>query len=225
MEINNLHASPLVASAKQARRPTRWWIAYPFSVITFMIIGGAVQAVATRFVTFSETSVTAQIVEAFTFGATFLAIALWVRFKEGRSVRSLGFLGSGALPRLALGIVIGAGMLTLAVVVLILLGQYHQAPAPAGATVGWPALLPFLLLAVQWLIQSSTEETISRGYQIQVGALQLPGWLALLIPGLIHALHLVLVVVLLAIGIVYQARELRSGRAIFGLPQRVSETH
>lgn len=37
-----------------------------------------------------------------------------------------------------------------------------------------------------------------------------------------HALHLVLVVVLLVVGIVYQARERRVGRAIWGLPTQVS---
>lgn len=37
-----------------------------------------------------------------------------------------------------------------------------------------------------------------------------------------HALYWVLVVVLLAVGIVYQARELRAGRAILGLPKQVS---
>lgn len=193
MDLGNLKQSALVSAAEEARWPTRWWLAYLVSIIVMiMIVGAVVQGIAQQIFVIEEGSIAAQIAEAATFAATFLAMALWVRFKEGRPANSLGFRGDGAVQRFGLGIVIGAAMLTLSVLVMIILGQYQQVAPSENATVGWPALLPFVLLLGVWVIQASTEETISRGYQIQVGALQLPGWVAVLLPGLIFAgLHFV----------------------------------
>ncbi|MCB0111077.1 MAG: DUF4203 domain-containing protein [Caldilineaceae bacterium] len=53
------------------------------------------------------------------------------------------------------------------------------------------------------------------------GATGITAGLAGLFGGLPSALHLLLVVVLLAVGIVYQARELRAGRAVIGLREPV----
>lgn len=193
MQLNNLRASPLVTAATEARRLTRWWLAYLVGVVgAIIVVGAIVKGAAGALVPTTDTSLGGQIVEGVTFLATFLALAAWVRFKEGRPVSSLGFRGTGALKRFALGVVIGAGMLTTSVLILLALGQYQQIAPAAGATVGWPALVPALLVLGIWTVQASTEETITRGYFIQVGALQLPGWIAFLVPGLIFsALHFV----------------------------------
>lgn len=190
MEINNLKPSPLVEGAAEAKRPTRWWLAYLVSVVGFIILGGALFGFPLGSV-FQPApgSIGAQLMESVTFLGSVLAVALWVRFKEGRPVSSLGFRGTGALRRFLIGMAIGAAMITLSVLLLLITGQYHAVSGPAGGTSGLAAVPIVLFLAVaHWTIQASTEETITRGYQVQVGALQLPGWVAVLAPGLIFSL-------------------------------------
>jgi len=192
VQLNNLQASPIVAWAREARRPTQWWLAYVYGIVVCIIIAGAIVSGIASSIGFNlGTSLGGQVVEGFTFLGTFLALAAWVRFKEGRPVSSLGFRGTGVLQRFAVGLGIGAGLLTLTVLILLALGQYTVVPPSPGSTVGWAALVPTLLLAIIWTVQSSTEETIMRGYFIQVGALQLPGWVAFVVPALVFSgLHL-----------------------------------
>lgn len=190
MDTNNLRESALIKMATEAKRPTSWWLAYLVSVIGGIIIVGAI---AGRLIGLvfepAPGSIGGQLRETVIFAATFGALALWVRFKEGRPVSSLGFRGTGALKRFVIGIGIGAGLLTISALLLILLGQYHPVEGPAGSVSGWAALLPVLLLVVfHWTIQASTEETIMRSYMVQMGALQLPGWVAVLLPGVIFSL-------------------------------------
>ena len=102
-------------------------------------------------------------------------------------MRSLGFFPEQALKRVLIGLLIGAGLITVSVLALAALGQYQLvAPGPKAIT-GRAAVLPFLLLLAPLDRPGLLEETVSRGYQLQVGGLQLPGWLALLIPGLIFS--------------------------------------
>lgn len=190
MKINNLRESALVEMATEAKRPTRWWLAYPLSVIVpMMVVAFIVQTLIGMVYQPATGSIGAQLVEAVMFLSAFATLALWVRFKEGRPVSSLGFRGPQPLQRFLVGVALGALLLIVSVLSMIVAGQYQAvAPQPGGLN-GWAALLPALLLGVaHWSIQSSTEETISRGYQLQVGALQLPGWLAILLPGVIFSL-------------------------------------
>jgi len=188
MNINNLKESPLVSAAEAARWPTRWWLAYLISLpVLLFVVGGVAAMVSSLVVPHGDRGIAGQFTEAFNSAVMFLALFLWVRFKEKRPVRSLGYPSGEALKRFLIGILIGAGMLTASVLSLEVLGQYQLiAPGPRAIS-GAAAILPFLLLAVHWIIQASMEETVSRGYQLQVGGLQLPGWLALLIPGLIFS--------------------------------------
>lgn len=190
MHINNLRESALVEMATEAKRPTRWWLAYLFSVVVLiMVVGAVVQALIAIVFQPAEGSIGGQVVEALMFLATFGALALWVRLKEGRPVSSLGFRGAGALQRFLVGVAIGALLLIVSVVLLLVVGLYRPIAPPAGGLSGWAAVIPALLLGVfHWAIQSSTEEAITRGYQVQMGALQLPGWLAILLPGAIFSL-------------------------------------
>jgi membrane protease YdiL (CAAX protease family) len=127
--------------------------------------------------------------ETVAFLGSLLAVALWVRFKEGRPFSSLGFRGTDPLRRFLIGMAIGAAMITLSVLLLLITGQYQAVDGPAGGASGLAAVPIALFLAVaHWTLQASTEETITRGYQVQVGALQLPGWVAILAPGLIFSL-------------------------------------
>jgi len=193
MNLNNLQESPLVQAATEAKRPTSWWLAIILTVLIAIIgISILVQEVIIKSLfDYVEHGIEAQIAETVMFAATFLAVAAWVYFKEGRPVRSLGFLGSGGLRRFLIGLAMGAGMLTFSVVLMLLLGQYERGEPVEGGLVGLAALLPALLLVCHWAIQSSTEETLMRGYLVQTSALQLPGWVAVLIPAvLFSSLHM-----------------------------------
>lgn len=193
MELQNLHASPLVAAAKEARRPTRWWIAAIYAVIVGIMVAGSIGlGLYTSYVQAPEGSIGAQFGELFSNAMSLVVLWLWLRFKEVRPFSSLGFRGGDALRRFLTGLVIGAGLLTLSVLSLLVLGDYQTAPGAAGGLSGGAALLPVLLVALVWIVQSSTEETLMRGYLLQTGGLQLPGWVAILIPALIFSgLHFV----------------------------------
>jgi len=193
MNVANLKESPLVSGAEEVTRPTRWWWGYLFSLVLLFIVGAIVSLIVGAFFTVEPKSMSAQFNEGAVSLGTLLALALWVHFKEGRPVSSLGFRGSGALGRLGLGILIGAGMMTLSVIILLILDQYHQNTPSAGTVVGWSALIPFFILLLgHWLFQASMEETVFRGYLTQIGTLHLPGWLAILLPGLIFSgLHFI----------------------------------
>jgi hypothetical protein len=124
MDLGNLKQSPLVAAAEAARRPTRWWLAYLVSIIgMIMIVGALIQSFLQQILTIEEGSITAQIAEAMTFAGMLLTLVVWVRFKEGRSIKSLGFSGGGAVQRFALGIVIGAAMISQTILVMVIKGQ------------------------------------------------------------------------------------------------------
>lgn len=190
MNLNNLKESPLVQGSTEAKRPTRWWVAALITVIVGIFILSVVVSLLVGMVyNPPPNSIGAQLIETIIMLVTFLAAAAWVRFKEGRAVSSLGFRGSGALRRFVVGVAIGAGLLAISVLLLITLGQYEMSPPVEGGLGGAAALLPALILLVaHWTVQSSTEETLMRGYLVQTNALQLPGWLAILIPGIIFAL-------------------------------------
>ena len=191
MKINALDKSALVEAAAEAVRPTRWWLAMLLSIVVGVIIVGAVvETVYTGLVPNVSGSLQAQMLELFTNAGTLLALWAWLRFKERRAFSSVGFRGGRAIPKFLAGIAIGAGMMMLCVAVLLGLGQYQVVAAPAGGASGSVAIVPVLLLALVWTVQSSTEETVMRGYLLQTSARQLPGWLAILAPGvLFSAVH------------------------------------
>lgn len=186
VNINGMRESLLVQHAREARRPTRWWLAALF--IVFVGILGAQfvgQSLFGLFATPEEGSIGAQISEIVTNGLGLLVLWAWLRFKEGRAFSSVGLRGVDALRKFTIGVAIGAGLLTLSVVALLVVGQYGRVPVPAGGSDGLAALLPALLLVGVWVVQASTEEIFTRGYLLQTGGLQLPGWVALLFPALL----------------------------------------
>lgn len=184
---------PLVQGAAEAKRPTRWWlVAMMIPVVFIIVIGGAVNVAYSALIPYESGSLAAQGMEFFTNGAAVLGLWLWLRYKEQRPFSSLGFRGGRMLPKFGIGLAIGAGMSTLTVAILLLTGQYQMVPAPPNAVGGVAALLPVILLVIVWTMQSSTEEILMRGYLLPTSALQLPGWFAILIGGLLFSgLHFV----------------------------------
>jgi membrane protease YdiL (CAAX protease family) len=183
-----LHESPLVQGASQTQRPTAWWLAVILIFAVGVIgVGAVVEMLYAQWISPLPGSLAAQWQEFFTNAGGLVALWAWLRFKERLAFASVGFAGGGALSRFGIGLAIGAGLITLAVLVLWVTGQYQRVPTPPIALGGAPALLPVLLLAVMWTVQSSTEEAFMRGYLMQTSALQLPGWLSILLPGLIFS--------------------------------------
>ncbi|RLY92329.1 CPBP family intramembrane metalloprotease [Kocuria tytonicola] len=89
-----------------------------------------------------------------------LALLAWVKFKEKRSIRSVG-LTAGAFRGLLVGSLVGFGMTAIVVAVNLIAGT---------ATLGsfsWGALGGVLIVLVGFAIQSSTEEIVFRGYLSQ----------------------------------------------------------
>lgn len=124
------------------------------------------------------------------FGTTALLLFAWVRLKEGRPFSSLGFRGSRRLGRFALGLLLGAGLMTLGVLIPTLLGE--MATGISTHTVsGTAAILPLIPLLVVFILQASTEEAVFRGYMLPMGMRQLPTWAAVLGTSVIFAaLHI-----------------------------------
>ncbi len=183
--------SELVQAATGAERPTRWWLAYIVSVACFVVPGSIIIPGMDAILDYGDGSATAQIVEGVAWLVTFVLLVMWVAYKERRPGRTIGFIGPGGLQRFGLGLLIGALMMAAVTLLTIAFGQYERVDAPEGVTSGASALIPVILLLGVWIIQGSTEETANRGYQLQVGALQLPGWLAVALPGLLFmSLHL-----------------------------------
>lgn len=176
--------SPLVAMANEARRPTRWWLAWPVGVLIALVglmigtvVGGAVLGNP------AEGEPKAQYLEVFGFGITALLLFVWVRLKEGRPFSSLGFRGSR---RFLLGLVIGAAMMSLGVLIPTLLGDMATGISVHSLS-GTAAILPLIPLLVVFILQGSTEEAVFRGYMLPMGMRQLPVWAAVLGTSVIFA--------------------------------------
>jgi uncharacterized protein len=181
----DLNSSPLVSAANEARRPTRWWWAI---VVTMGVGVVAVGTLVEAIVPVVPGSIAEQLLEVVTNGLALVVLALWVVFKERRRFSSVGFRGGRALPRAITGFALGAVLVGIVAVILVAIGVYTPIAAPAGSTSGLPALLPALLLVAAVAVQSSAEETITRGYLLQVFAQQMPAWAAILVPSVIFTL-------------------------------------
>lgn len=182
-----VRSSRLVRMADEAARPSAWWLGWLVAIA--IIVGGAsVGSLIGKVVLGSptETDPTYQYGELFSFGLTLLLLYLWVRFKERRPLRSVGFRPGRDWRLLPLGFLVGAAMMAVGVLLGLATGQY----AAGGSThtlSGGSALLALLPLLVVFVLQGSTEETVTRGYMLQIGGRQLPGWVAVLASSVIFA--------------------------------------
>ncbi|MDK3075291.1 type II CAAX endopeptidase family protein [Sedimentitalea sp. JM2-8] len=175
----DLKRNPLVGLADVAKRPSRWWAAWIVTIVIILTGGIAGTIVGAAVLGDDVKSPLHQYSELFVFGFTLLALFLWVRLKEGRPLSTVGFRGAGGVRKFALGLAIGGAMMALPVLFLLIVGIY-EAGASYHTVSGTAALLPIVPLLAVFAIQGSTEEAVVRGYMLQMGARQLPGWAAIL---------------------------------------------
>ena len=184
----DIRTSPLVEMADEAKRPTRWWLGWIVAVLIVVVGGAGGQAIGSAVLGSPEPDDPKyQFGEFFSFGFTLVALLLWVVLKEGRPFSSLGFRGGNPVGKLAFGVVIGALMMAAGVLALTVMGQYETG-ASQHTNVGSEALALLLPLAVVFLLQASTEEAVTRGYMLQIGGLQLPGWVAVIATSVIFSI-------------------------------------
>lgn len=176
----DLRGNELIAMADEAERPTRWWLGWIVAFVILAGVGGIGQGIG--FLALGKPDhddVRYQYIEGFMFGATVLGLWAWLRFKERRPLSSLGFRGPRAITRFLLGVLAGSTMITVVVLVLLATGDYDTGMSDHTRT-GTGAVLLLLPLAALFVVQASTEESLTRGYMLQVAGRQLPGWAAIL---------------------------------------------
>jgi len=176
----DIRESPLVQGAAEAERPTLWWAGWLFvvGVCVFLVslgLGSGVNAILGNPASGSPLS---QLSEMITFAIDIGIIALWVVKKERRPFSSLGFRGSKPFGRVAIGFGIGIAAFVIPAVVLLAVGQLGDGRS-AHTSSGVDALLLAGLLLLPFVVQSTGEEILTRGYMLQVGGLQLPSWVAI----------------------------------------------
>lgn len=103
----------------------------------------------------------------FVFGLIYAFAWLWLRFVEGRSFRTIGFVPRRGALRFLAGFGAGVGSLALTVVLMAAFGVIQEDTARDPGTVGMAALVTALLIAGAWCIQGTAEEVLTRGYLLQ----------------------------------------------------------
>jgi CAAX protease family protein len=186
----NVKLSPHVKADDSAKRPTHWIVAVIITLVLGLFVAGSTASLNFEAV-FGKSeagSIKAQLSELFVFLFTLAIIFIWVKFKEGRPFRTVGFLGGGGLKKFGLGFVVGAVLIVLPTATLLLSGQYVHDVSRVGATLGSSALWIVVLLLIVWVVQATTEEIAMRGYLLQTFGRQLPAWVAVLVPAILFAI-------------------------------------
>ena len=99
-----------------------------------------------------------------------IAIFLWVRLFEKRSIASMGFHGLGSgLFKFARGGLFA--FLSMAAMAFGMQAIGYAEGSPAEVPTSWMLVWPLLILMLGWIVQGSTEEIVTRGLLFQsVGA-------------------------------------------------------
>lgn len=184
-----VRSSRLIRMADEARRKVPWWIAWPATLVIMLGAGAAGSQLGQMALgNPPDGSPLSQYIEVFAFGLTLLAMFLWVRVVEGRRFRTLGFTSARTgWKKLGLGFLLGGAMMGAGVAFGLLSGQLTFG-ASAHALIGWESLLPLIPLVFVFILQGTTEETLTRGYMLQTSARGMPGWLAIVASSIVFAL-------------------------------------
>ena len=124
------------------------------------------------------------------FGASSLAMLLWVRLVENRPLASMGLRRQDALKRFVRGVLLGLAFNVAVVLAIYALGGYTlKAIAPALHVPGAVGLIALFFLG--FAIQSSTEEIMMRGWVLSAMAARFGLVVAVVVNAVVFAaLHL-----------------------------------
>ncbi|MCT4620474.1 MAG: CPBP family intramembrane metalloprotease [Marinisporobacter sp.] len=163
----------LFLEAKGARYLPNIIVALILSVVFLVggeIIGGIAMGVTGIFIfQSSNLSPLMGMMEQLIFGFLFVSLLIfaWVKFVEKRKISSMGFFKENLMKKYMIGFIVGMGMFTLVVSILAVTGHIqidHNPSTPTGLAV----LSSILIILPGWMIQSATEEILSRGWMMNV---------------------------------------------------------
>jgi membrane protease YdiL (CAAX protease family) len=129
---------------------------------------------------------------SFTFIFISLLLFAWVKFVEERNISSLGFCKESFIKKYLIGFVFGFAMFTAVILLLFITGHLVIDRNPV-IPVGISALSSILIILPGWIIQSGTEEVLTRGWLMNVIGARYNVHLGLFISsslfGLLHVLN------------------------------------
>ncbi|MEZ4569969.1 MAG: type II CAAX endopeptidase family protein [Thermomicrobiales bacterium] len=160
--------------ARQAARPTRWWVV-PLLLFLFSLAGAPgsfipLESAADAGLWWSAAESVGFLTAAYI--PVLLLVLLWIWRRERRRPSSLGLSPRGAVQYSLYGFGFGAGMIGLGVALLATSGN-TSFTFDQTSTTGWIALAPGLAVLGGWIVQGFTEEIMFRGWMLQNSGAQL----------------------------------------------------
>lgn len=159
--------------ARQAKRPTRWWIIPPL-LLAFTLAG--IGGLAFTLEEAEEAGLWNSAIEtvgflALTYLPVILPIYIWIKKREQRPFWTIGLERRGAIEKFGVGFVFGFILMSVGAGTAIILGAEVD-PGRAEA-VGLEAIAPALVVLVGWAIQGTVEEMMFRGWLLPATGVQL----------------------------------------------------
>ncbi|MCP5060917.1 MAG: CPBP family intramembrane metalloprotease, partial [Ignavibacteriae bacterium] len=160
--------------------------------VIFLAIAGTLTQLVFAPLFFGESNEAAKWVrEVFTlivlFGTAIALIFLWIRFFEGRSISSLGFIKEGAVKSYLSGFAFGIILNTIVVLIMAMFGSIEIAAESTNIT-GVNAIGIVVLFLFGFVVQGAGEEILSRGWMFQVIGARYKPWIGVLITSIFFAL-------------------------------------
>ncbi|MCY6483045.1 type II CAAX endopeptidase family protein [Clostridium aestuarii] len=159
----------LFKEAKKAKFLPNIIVAYILAIA--FLIGGEILGIVTSKVfkvsLYGSNSIRMMFDLIFSFGFVALVIFTWVKFIEKRNISSVGFSKINFIKKYFMGFISGVVMFSSVVMILGITGHIVIDKTPT-APVGMAALSSVLIILPGWIIQSGTEEILSRGWLMNV---------------------------------------------------------
>lgn len=184
----------LAAVARSQNSWLNWQAALmmPVKVILCLEIGVGLGLVISSILYWFTPSTLFEVVDPIVFDLMSFLVALllamgWVFWLEKRPIVGLGFYRKGAGKELLKGWGIGLAMISTVVLIQWGLGAIE----PLTMAVSWTGLFNLLVLAPFWLLQSGTEEVLTRGWLLPVVGKKTQLWIGVTVSSLLFSfLHL-----------------------------------
>lgn len=157
--LNNFIYRP-VEEAKSAKRLNNFIILFILQFV-FMLIGVIVGSLTKLLPV--PVVVRQSLMPLISFSITLLLTRLWIVKREGRKFNSIGLFRTGALRCYFKGMFIGILMYSSVMAILYATGNASLVANPTIKT-GFSAVPAVLILVPGWIIQTGTEEVLSRGW-------------------------------------------------------------